>query len=253
MLIRRDFNRIIKSRYLQVGFLIVISTSLFMSLLVGSGIKFGISIFGNLTMFTTGRLLIHNGADYTKGLGLISCVLIAIFNGKEYQYKTFEQLIAKDISRSRIYFSKILSSIFISTAVFGSYQLVTYLILVLNAKNMPVTDFSIIFIHGFLMYTALATIICLFSVAINNYILSLIVSIVFIVLESNIIALLSEICFYLKLDYIFYKLASISLSGINEITKTATSEISITLVFSSVCIILISSLLGILSFQNKEF
>ncbi len=125
MIIKRDLKRLFMSIDMLIGFLLVLMITLFLSFLISSGTKFGISIFGNLTIFSNGKLILINGANYTKGIGIIVAVLISLFIGKEYRYKTFGYILSKDISRRKIYFTKALSSIFIGTSIFLTYELIS--------------------------------------------------------------------------------------------------------------------------------
>ncbi len=252
MLVKRDLRRIIVSIDIWMGALLVLLSALFLSFLISSGIKFGISVFGNLTIFSNGKLILINGANYTKGIGLILAVLVSLFVGKEYRYKTFGYVISKNINRRKMYFAKVLSSIIIGIFIFLTYEIIAYSILSFSGKSeMSLAEFSVLLLNGILLYSSISSVICLISMSIKNYVMSLILSIAFIFLESNFVLALGKIFKLIKLDFLFEKIVRYSLYGMNEIISSSPS-FSLDLIGGALLIILISTLIGFSVFKYKE-
>ncbi len=253
MIIKRDIRRIFLSMDILIGFLLVLICTLFLSILISSGTKFGISILGNLTIFSNGKLVLINGANYTKGIGFIVAVLISLFIGKEYQYKTLGYILSKGISRRNVYFTKVVSSIFIGISIFLMYEVLSYGILSLAEKTgISFREFIILLAEGILMYSVLSSIICFISMSFKNYILSLLLSIIFIFLESNIVVGIGKIMSIINLDSIYSKIAKYSLYGMNEFISNGEVRFNIAIVIGSIILLLISSLMGIINFNRQE-
>lgn len=154
MEIKRDMRRLIKSQHIYFGLIIVIALSVFLSLIISNGIKFGISIFGDLTMFKNAQEIFNTGLNYTKGIGLVSAVLICLYIGKEYQNKTWQHLVSCNVDRVKIYTSKLISSITISVSLFLTYELISYIILKLTSMStLSLLQFMILVLNGVIVYS----------------------------------------------------------------------------------------------------
>ncbi len=253
MIIKRDLRRVFMSIDIYAGALVVLFFTLFLSVLISSGTKFGISIFGNLTIFTNGKLILLNGANYTKGIGIIVAILVSLFIAKEYRYKTFAYMLSKDISRRQIYISKLLSSIFIGVILFMTYEIIAYIILRFTDKaGMNSSEFGILLIQGILIYSVISSFICFISMSLKNYILSLILSIMFMFLESNIVMGIGKIMNIMNLDALFSILSKYSLYGMNEVVSSGEMSFSIEFIIASISLVGISTLFGIVIFNRKE-
>lgn len=253
MAIKRDIRRLIKSQHIHLGFIIVIALSVFLSLVIGKGTKFGISVFGDLTIFKNAEAIFINGLNYTKGIGLISAVLICLYIGKEYQNKTWQHLVSCNVNRLKIYTGKLISSITISVGLFLSYEIISYTILKLsNANPMPTSDFITLILNGVIVYSLLASIVCLISMIIKNPVSALIVGMFFVLFEKTIVNLIGKMLLLLKLENVFYFFSKHTLHGINEFILSSNTTFSPKLLLISGLMIFATWIIGNTLFKRYE-
>lgn len=224
MLLVREYKRIKKSSYMIAAALIVLFSAIFMSLLISNDIRLGISIFGELTTFKNGDSILLNGANYSKGIGLIVAIIINLSIGKEHQYKTWQHLTSHNIRRNKIYFAKFVTSIFIAVGLFFVYELVSYGILTaFDFRVMSLMAFLKLILGGAIIYSMLAGFICFISMVTQNHISSLIISIAFVLFEAPLVRLLGNISEITGFSQIYSYIVKYSLYGINELVQIQTN------------------------------
>ena len=250
MLLVREYKRIKKSSYMIAAALIVLLVGIFMSLLISNDIRLGISIFGELTTFKNGDSILLNGANYSKGLGLIFAIIINLSIGKEHQYKTWQHLTSHNIKRNDIYFAKLITSMIIAIGLFWIYELVSYVIITISGfPVMSLVEFLKLIFGGAIVYAILASLICFISMIAKNHISSLITSIAFVLLESPFIRLVGNISEIVGFSKIYSYLVKYSLYGINELIQTQIDYVPI--IFISLCFWLILTVMVGKTIFNK--
>ncbi len=90
----------------------------FLVMIIRQNVRFGVSVFGDLIAFKEIADVIRIGAAYQKGLGIVAAVMISIFIGQEYQWKTWQHKWMVTQSRSSIYLSKVVLSSAFSVVLF---------------------------------------------------------------------------------------------------------------------------------------
>ena len=123
-LLKSDLYRFGKSKlfYGILAFTGIIAFSLMM--VMRQDIRLGISVFGNMTAFKGADDIIRIGSEYQKGLGILVAILLSVFIGQEYQWKTWQHKWIINKSRSRIYLSKAILSSATSAAIFLIFELI---------------------------------------------------------------------------------------------------------------------------------
>lgn len=220
MILARGFKRNIKSQYVKIPFLIVLIWSVFISILVSRNVRLGISIFGDLTVFTSGHNILYHGANYTKGLGSVIAIIISLSIGKEYQYKTWQHLTSNNIKRNKIYITKIITSIVLAISLFLVYEIISFCILRgSNLRDVSIIEYVKLIANGIILYATLASIISFISMVIKNYVLSLLASVMFIFLEEFVVKILRQIFLWVDSPGLAINITKLSLYGMNEIIQ----------------------------------
>lgn len=252
MLFRRDVRRLIKSSYIVVGSLFAVAVFALLSLLISNEINIGISVFGNLTSFTDGESILRNAADYTKGMGLLLSVLISVFVGKEYQYRTWQHLFSHGFRRKNVYLEKLATSVLLAVSLYLCSGITIYAVFRITGSPMLTGEkFASLLLHGALLYSMLAAIICCISILVKNPIASLLLSISFVLFESAFVKTLGYVAKLCRAERLYAIFAKTTLYGMNEMIRSSESFVS-SIVVSTVFWISLVTAVGILCFRRYE-
>ncbi|NMA65783.1 MAG: ABC transporter permease subunit, partial [Clostridiaceae bacterium] len=164
----------------------------FLMMIMRQDIRVGISVFGNLTAFKGIEDVIRIGIEYQKGLGILIAILISVFIGQEYQWKTWQHKWIISKSRTHIYLAKAIISSATSATVFLLFELIA-LFSSGQISNMLTSEYVAMIICGFAIYAALGGIICLFSMLIKNNTVATIVCLCYILFSETIWSVLRNL------------------------------------------------------------
>jgi ABC-type transport system involved in multi-copper enzyme maturation permease subunit len=183
-LLAGDLYRLKKSQLLRGIMILVCFLSFLLIITIRQDIRVGISVFGNLTAFKGIPDVIRVGTQYQKGLGILAAILISVFIGQEYQWKTWQHKWTIHRSRARIYLSKAAVSSGLSAAVFLVFESIA--LLSSGQIHSIVTSEYVTFIAcGFALYSALGACICAISLAIKNNATSIVISLLYVLFSRR--------------------------------------------------------------------
>jgi hypothetical protein len=236
---------------------IAVFTSLVTSVLVmviRQDIRLGFSIFGNLTVFRDASDIIRTGADYRKGLGVLIAVLISLFIGQEYQWKTWQHKWLASRSRTSLYLSKAVLSSAVSIVIFLLFQFVVWLgsgqtLQLLNA------GYGVMMICSIFIYAALGSVLCLLAMLIKNSTASAVVCLGYVLLSETLVSVIrtgtafsvtAAKCAEWAIRHSVYGMSS-AVSG-----TAASPELIMPLLINSAVIILLSTAAGLFFFNKYE-
>ena len=165
--IKSDIYRFGRSRVFYGVLLLTVIIAFLLSSLIRQDIRLGISVFGNLTALRGIDDIVRIGLLYNRGLGIFIAVLISVFIGQEYQWKTWQHKWIINKSRANIYLSKALLSSVASAAIFLVFQIVTFLGS-RQSHELLTNEYIATIICGLFIYAALGAVICLLSMLIKN-------------------------------------------------------------------------------------
>lgn len=193
--LKTDFNRIFKFKTLLFSILFIIVVSLFCVLLRANNIKLGVSIMGNITGFRSIEDIVSLGMNYQKGLGLVIAIIISIFIGEEFQWKTWKLKILSNASRKQIYSSKVILSITLAVFIFLVFEISVLLFTIFTGQpTVFITPgYFLNIICSACIYAVLGSIICFFSMTLKSKSASLIASICYVLLIDTLISVLSGV------------------------------------------------------------
>jgi hypothetical protein len=216
-------------------------------------LRLGISVFGNLTAFKNIDDIIHIGVQYHKGLGVLIAVIISVFIGQEYLWKTWQHKWITSKSRVKIYLSKAMLSMGISALIFLLFEVV---ILLCSGQISEVftSEYVSMLIFGILVYSALGAVLCMISMLIENNIMSVITSLGYVLLSETFAALIKNIgSFSDSFNTIGDKFIIHSIYGMSlRLCGTITPENIIFFAINSAVIILLYTAIGLLFFRKYE-
>ncbi|MCL2054228.1 MAG: hypothetical protein FWG90_07315 [Oscillospiraceae bacterium] len=253
-ILKCDLFRFIKSKLLYgvVTFTVLIAFSL--AMLIGREIRIGISVFGNLTTFRDAGDIIRIGVQYQKGLGIFIAVLMSVFIGQEYQWKTWQHKWLATNSRTRIYISKVIFSSAGAAAIFMLYQMVA-LISSSQIRGVLTGAYTAIIISGVFIYAALGTVICLISMLIKNNTASMVTCLCYVLFSETLASIVSNIS---GLSVNIGRLAEFgikhSVYGMSAIASSAefSAGHTIPIIINSIIIILLYTVVGAIVFRRYE-
>lgn len=188
-LIKSEFYRLIKSKYILAAFLIIFFMAGFNIFLLKSDIKLGISIFGDgdITTIKNFNDLIFLGLNFKKGLGLIIALIISLFIGQEYNYKTLKLKIVSNNSREKIFLSKLIMSIIIAIVIFSMYQILIFSFAsIFGIINITENNLEIKYISSLFIYIAIASITYFICLICRNNVLSIILTTFYILFNNTL-------------------------------------------------------------------
>jgi ABC-type transport system involved in multi-copper enzyme maturation permease subunit len=252
-ILRSDFYRICKSKlfYGLAAFAALISFALMM--LIRQDIRIGISVFGDLTAFKAVGDIIRIGIEYNKGLGFLAAILLSVFIGQEYQWKTWQHKLLANKSRARIYLSKAICSSAASAVIFLIYEMIALLCSSL-IPNLPTQDFIATIICGLFLYAALGTVLCLISMLTRDGTAS-IRCLFYVMFGESIVSVMRKLSGFSDTAGRLVELCvRRSVYGMSEIVSSPdfSAEYTIIIVINSLAIMLLSTALGSAVFRRRE-
>ena len=253
-LLRSDLYRFGKSKlfYGIMAFTGILAFSLMM--IMRQDIRVGISVFGNLTAFKGIQDIIRIGTEYQKGLGILIAILISVWIGQEYQWKTWQHKWIIGKSRTHIYLSKALFSSAASAAVFLLFELIA-LFSSGQISNILTSEYVAMIICGLAVYAALGAVICLLSMLIKSNTTSAIVCLSYVLFSE---ALWSAIRNLSSISSSIVKIVELgiwhSIYGMSMIISSTSLSVAMTIriVINSIVIMLIATISGLLVFRKYE-
>lgn len=253
-ILRSDLYRFGKSK-LFYGIAVVTGIiALSLVMMIRQDVHFGISVFGDLTAFKTLEDVIQIGVKYQKGLGILVAVLISVFIGQEYQWKTWQHKWVIIKSRIRIYFSKALLSSAVSATVFLIFEMVA-LLCSGQIREILTSEYAAMILCSVFIYAALGAVICLLSMIIKNNTSSIIVCLGYVLFSETLVSIIKNVS---SISIAITKLAEWgiehSIYGMSSIIS-GTSDLTgfiATILMNSLVIMLLSATIGLLFFQKYE-
>lgn len=193
---KSDIYRISRFKLFYIALATSGTIAFMLMLIISMDIRLGISIIGNLTLFKDMEDIFLVGLNYQKGLGVIISILISIFIGQEYQWKTWKHKLIAGNTRIQIYLSKSALSFLLSICIFLVYEMIVGLFALIHGQlNVFLSlEYLEMLGCGILLYGTLGMIICLFSMIIKNNTVSIIVSLCYVLLGETIISAIKVVC-----------------------------------------------------------
>ena len=253
-LLRSDLYRFGKSKlfYGIMAFTGILAFSLMM--IMRQDIRVGISVFGNLTAFKGIRDILRIGTEYQKGLGVLIAILISVWIGQEYQWKTWQHKWIIGKSRTHIYLSKALFSSAASAAVFLLFELIA-LFSSGQISNILTSEYVAMIICGLAVYAALGAVICLLSMLIKSNTTSTIVCLCYVLFSETLWSAIRNLS---SISSSIVKIVELgiwhSIYGMSMIISSTSLSVAMTIriVINSIVIMLIATISGLLVFRKYE-
>lgn len=253
-ILRSDLYRFGKSKLFYGIALVTGIIALLLIIIIRQDIRFGISVFGDLTAFKTVEDVIKIGVKYQKGLGILVAVLISVFIGQEYQWKTWQHKWAINKSRIHIYISKAMLSSAVSVTVFLIFEMVA-LLCSGQVREMMTCEYVAMIICSVFIYAALGTVICLLSMLIKNNTASIIACLGYVLFSETLVSIIKNVSSLSitisrfvewGVQHSIYGMSSI-VSGVSDLTGFIA-----TILINSFAIMFLSTAIGVLLFQKYE-
>jgi len=191
-ILKNDLYRFGKSKLLYGILFLTFLIAFALTMIIRQDIRLGISVFGNLMAFRGVDDVIRIGLAYYNGLGIFVAILLSVFIGQEYQWKTWQHKWITNKSRVRIYLSKFALSSIISSIIFLVFQAVI-LFGSNQAENILTAEYAAMVISGVAIYAALGASICLLSMLIKNSTASIIACLGFVLFSETIASVIGNI------------------------------------------------------------
>lgn len=253
-LLRSDLYRFGKSKLFYGIMAFTGILAFFLMMIMRQNIRVGISIFGNLTAFKGVQDIIRIGTEYQKGLGILIAILISVWIGQEYQWKTWQHKWIIDKSRTHIYLSKAILSSSTSAAVFLIFELIA-LFSSGQISNILTSKYVAMIICGLAVYAALGAVICLLSMLIKNNTTSTIVCLCYVLFNETLWSVIRNLS---SISSSIVKIVELgirhSIYGMSTIISSTSLSVDMTIsiVINSVAIMLITTILGLFVFRKYE-
>lgn len=253
-IIHSDIYRMRKSK-LFYGVTVLAGFIAFLLMMLNrQDIRLGISIFGNLTTFISVEDVVRLGIEYQKGLGIIVAVFISVFIGREYQWNTWQHkwLISK--SRSGMYMSKVLLSVLTSAMIFLLFEIIV-LVCSGQINYLLAGDYVVTVLCGCAIYAALGAVLCLLSMLIKSNVASIVVSMGYVLFSETLVTIIQNIS---NISATASKIAEWcyqhSIYGMSSIlcNVAITTSLITSIVLTSLAIVIISVLIGMVFFRKYE-
>ena len=191
-ILRGDLYRLGKSKLLYGLAVFTGITAFLLIMLNRQDIRLGISVFGELTAFKTIDDIVRIGVEYYKGLGILVAILISVFIGQEYQWKTWQHKWITSKSRVGIYLSKAILSSAVSVLIFLLFESVA----VLSSGQMRgiMTEaYGMTILGGVFIYATLGIVVCMFAMLLKNSTTSAIVCLGYILFSETLVSVIKNI------------------------------------------------------------
>ena len=249
-----DLYRFGKSKLLYGVIILTVGIALFLTMLIGQDIRLGISVYGNLVAFRGFDDIVRIGLTYNNGLGIFVAVLLSVFIGQEYQWKTWQHKWLVGRSRVSIYLSKAVLSSVVSSLIFVIFQAV-----VLLSSNQTGDYISVGYIGmvlcGIAIYAALGAVICMLSMLIKNSTTSVIVCLLYVLAIESLASLLGNLASISETSSLIVGwLIRHSIYGMVTVVSESvvTWSLAISIFINSILIMLLSFAIVTLAFRRYE-
>lgn len=160
--------------------------------LIHRDIRLGISVFGDLTAFTRISDIVRIGIEYHKGFGILAAVLISVFIGQEYQWKTWQHKSILCKNRVYIYLSKAAISAAVSASIFLLFEIIV-LLCSGQIRHMLTSGCGTMLLCGAFIYAALGSVLCFLSMLIRNSTAAAIVCLCYVLFCETFISAMQHI------------------------------------------------------------
>jgi ABC-type transport system involved in multi-copper enzyme maturation permease subunit len=253
-ILKCDFYRLRKFKPLYFSFIASALLSFLLVSLIKQDIRFGISIVGNLTVLKNFNDIFLIGANYQKGLGILVAIVISLFVGQEYSYKTWKLKCFNTKNRSIIYFSKMIQAIVVSIIIPAIFQLIA-LLFYGNFSILNNEVYILTLITSGVSYATLGVVICFINIVMKSHISSIVASICYVLLLDTFVSIgnslfsftdITEKIFKYFIDFSPYGINKIIISG--NVTQESLFQAFIILVVSTT----VAYLLGTQLFKKYE-
>lgn len=252
--LRSDFYRLGKSKLLYVIIVLASIVPLFMMMSMRQDIRVGISVLGNLTTFKEIEDIIRVGTEYQKGLGISIAILISVWIGQEYQWKTWQHKWIINRSRIDIYLSKSIISSVISSSLFLLFELIA-LLSSGQISNIILSGYVLSVICGITVYATLGSVLCLLSMLIKNNTASTIICLCYVLFSETLWSIIRNLSgFSSSLIKIVELGMRHSIYGMSTIISSTSfsSNMVMGIVINSVLIMIIVTVLGLTVFRKYQ-
>lgn len=222
-------------------------------MLMRQDIRLGISIFGDLTAFKKIDDIFRIGAAYYKGLGILIAILISVFIGQEYQWKTWQNKWITNKSRSYMYLSKVIILSAVSVVIFLLFETVA-LVFSGQIREILTGGYAAMIICGSMIYAALGAVICMLSMLIKSSTASTIVCLVYVLFSETMASLVKGISEFSDVSARFGGwIIQHSIYGMSlTIQGVVSTDLIIPILLNSAIIILLSTVTGLFFFRKYE-
>ena len=230
----------------MIAFLLII--------LIHQDIRLGISVFGDLTAFKKIDDIVGIGVEYYKGLGILVAVLISVFIGQEYQWKTWQHKWVTTKSRTHIYLSKAMLSAAVSVTIFLLFEAVV-LFFSGQIREMMTGEYMAMILCGVFIYAALGTVICLLSMLIKNSTASAIVCLCYVLFIETLVSVVKSIgSFSATAEKAVEWMIQHSLYGMSVLVSNVSVSTNhiIPILLNALVIMLLSTTVGLFLFRKYE-
>lgn len=190
--IKSDIYRFKKSKLFYGVAIFTCVIAFLLMILIRQDIRIGISVFGDLTAFKNAHDIIRIGTEYHKGLGILIAILISVFIGQEYQWKTWQNKWITSKSRIGIYLSKAMISTIASVLIFLIFEVIA-LISSNQIQDIITNGYITTVVCGVFIYAALGATICLLSMAIKSITASTIICLCNVIFSETFASVIANI------------------------------------------------------------
>ena len=192
--LKSDFYRFAISGKLLYGLLALVSViSFLLVMMVRSDISLGIGASDTWIIISEIDDIIRMGIQFHNGLlGVVVAVLISVFIGQEYQWKTWQNKWVTNQNRSHIYLSKMVLSSFASAVIFLVYQLVA-IFSSGQIGSILTREYAFMIICGLFIYAALGAVICLIAMSAKNSIAGVIMCLCYVLFIETFLFAVSNL------------------------------------------------------------
>lgn len=253
--LKGDIYRYGKSK-LFYGIAVFIGVFAFLlAMVIRQDIRFGISVFGDLIAFKSITDMIRIGVAYQKGLGILIAILISVFIGQEYQWKTWQHKWMTNKSRSGIYLSKAMLSSLISILIFLLFQAVV-LLSSGQIRELLTIEYAILMTCGVFIYSALGTVLCFLAMLIKNSTATTIVCLGYVLLSETLISVIKNIAVFSGMAARLVEwIIQHSIYGMSSLVSGAavSTDIILPILLNSAVIMILSTSIGLFIFKKVEF
>ena len=192
--LKSDFYRFATSSKLLYGLAAFVSGIAFLLvMMVRSDISLGIGASDTWIIISEIDDIIQMGIQFHNGLlGVVVAVLISVFIGQEFQWKTWQNKWVTIKSRSHIYLSKMVLSSFASAVMFLVYQLVA-LFGSGQMGSILTREYAFMLICGLFIYAALGTVICLIAMSVKSNVASVVMCLCYVLFIETLLFAVSNL------------------------------------------------------------